>query len=136
MKAKAGPYAQGADKDLPQFHLWHLFAFTTVTAMAFAIARVLEQPTIRYGFVLAIIAAPTASYGISAILAPDTRSLRKGIRFTCFLLTIGLLAGTGAYWREEAFSPLAVLPLFWAPQVILLSFCSRFRAALDGSRIS
>ncbi|MEL6107337.1 MAG: hypothetical protein AAFU85_14960 [Planctomycetota bacterium] len=135
MKAVIGPYAQAAPKDLPQFYLWHLIGFTTAAAIAFAIARVLEEPTIRYGFMLAIIAAPVAIYSFSSVVAPDTRAIRKGIRMTGFMLTIGLICGAGVYWRREAIAPLTILPLFWVPQMILLSFCSRCRAALDGSKI-
>lgn len=120
--------------EFPQFYLWQLMLFVTAAAFGFAIGRVLDTPVVRFAFSLAFAAAPITVYSIAAIVAPDTRRYRKAIRFALFVavagLTIGWLLPSG--YREIS-PPLLMLFVLWAPQWLLLKFCSASWAAVSGS---
>ncbi|MEO1527406.1 MAG: hypothetical protein AAFX06_18405 [Planctomycetota bacterium] len=131
-----GPYAQEPAADLPQFYLWQLMLLTTAAAFAFATARVIDSPTIRYGLMLGFASAPMMIYGFAAVVAPDTRMLRRRIRATLLLAAIGLLIGAGFRFGSNAITPFTAMLLIWMPQFILLKFCSACRASFDASHIS
>ncbi|MEM9369308.1 MAG: hypothetical protein AAGD07_25285 [Planctomycetota bacterium] len=122
-----------ATRPRSQFHLWQLFAVTTVFALAFSVMRVVGYETAFSLTLLGFVFSPCLSFAVSAMLFPRCRSRRVLMR-RIFLfgsaaasLVLDWYFAPGAAGSAVLFAMLVL----WGPQLLLLRKCSRLRIALS-----
>lgn len=120
-----------------RFHILHLLLLTTICAVAFAVARLLDYEFVLFFALVLAIFAPVVCYSIAEITSAGRRPVRvfvrRGLLFST--LTASFLISASYDGTNAGVTTLTVMLFFWIPQLVLLKFCSVNRQALVGAAV-